>query len=115
MLQLFSRYTALFDSWQILRYEQEGESYLLHIKARLCDGSWLVLRDYLFQDGSRKYSYHWMNADETFRRRWDNAPHWPTVPTSPHHEHRPDCEIPGASVITNLEDLFAYLEKVIQC
>jgi hypothetical protein len=45
MLQLFSQYSAFFKSWRIVRYEQEGSSYLLHLSAVLTDGSRLELRD----------------------------------------------------------------------
>ena len=75
MLTLFEKFDSLFKSWRVIRYEQEGEAYMLHISAILQDDSKLVLRDYLFADGSRKYAYHWMEADGTLRCRWDNAPH----------------------------------------
>lgn len=79
MLQILDTYASLFKSWQVIRYEQEGEAYLLQLSALLQDDSRLELRDHLFADGSRKYAYQWMEADGTLRRRWDNAPHWPGV------------------------------------
>jgi len=30
MLELFDTYAALFKSWRVIRYEQEGEAYLLY-------------------------------------------------------------------------------------
>ena len=110
MLTLFDRYDWLFTSWHVVRYEQEEGAYMLHIDAHLIDGSLLKVRDYLFFNGERKYSYHWMNADKTLRRRWDNAPHWPDVATFPHHVHVADEKSPRVSVITNLEDLLVFLE-----
>jgi len=62
MLELFDTFASLFKSWRVVRYEQEGEMYMLHISARLQDGSKLELRDYLFADGSRKYAYQWMEV-----------------------------------------------------
>ncbi|MFO7540408.1 MAG: DUF6516 family protein [Chloroflexota bacterium] len=109
MLHLFDQYTALFQSWQVTRYEQEGEAYLLHVTALMQDDSRLAIRDYLFTDQSRKYAYQWMEPDGTLRRRWDNAPHWPDVPTSPNHVHLPGKDEPEASTITNLEELFLFL------
>jgi len=111
MLQLFDTYASLFKSWRVIRYEQEGEAYMLQLSATLQDDSCLELRDYLFADGSRKYAYHWMEADGTLRRRWDNAPHWPDVITAPHHLHLPGQETPEPSTITNLEDLLAFIES----
>lgn len=85
MLSLFEQNEDLFASWFVLRYEIEGDSYLLQIGAILLDGSRLELRDYLFADGSRKYAYQWMEPDGSLRQRWDNAPHWLEIATKPHH------------------------------
>ena len=109
MLHLFDENRDLFATWAVIRYEREGEAYLLQLTAVLSDGSRLQIRDYIFADGSRKYAYQWMEPDGTLRRRWDNAPHWPTVSTKPHHMHLPNEAAPAASTITNLEDLIAYL------
>ncbi len=111
MLQLFDTYASLFKSWRVVRYEQEGTAYILQLSAVLLDDSRLELRDYLFADGSRKYAYQWMEADGALRRRWDNAPHWPSVVTVPHHVHLPDQEMPKPSTITNLEDLLRFVQS----
>jgi hypothetical protein len=111
MLHLFDQYASLFQSWQVTRYEQEGESYLLHVTALMQDGSRLAIRDYLFADQSRKYAYQWMEPDGILRRRWDNAPHWPDTPTFPNHVHLPDQDKPDSSTITNLEELFTFLNE----
>lgn len=111
MLQLLDRYSHIIKSWHLLRYEQEGDSYMLHIVIYLRDASRLDIRDYVFADGQRKYAYHWMNADGTLRCRWDNAPHWSAIPTSPHHKHLSEGFEPEPSFTTNLEDLFAYIAE----
>jgi hypothetical protein len=110
MLHLFDQYASLFRSWRIARYEQEGDAYLLHMSGVLVDDSRLELRDYLFADGSRKYVYQWMESDGTLRRRWDNAPHWPGVPTVPHHVHLSGRTMPESSTVTNLEDLLRFIQ-----
>ena len=111
MLELFDTYAALFKSWHVIRYEQEGEAYLLQLSALLQDGSRLELRDYLFADGSRRYAYQRMEAGGALRRRWDNAPHWPDAATAPHHVHLPGQEMPGPSTVTNLEDLLRFIQS----
>lgn len=111
MLYLFETHASLFKSWQVVRYEQEGDAYMLQLSAILQDGSRLEVRDYLFADGNRTYAYQWMKPDNTLRQRWDNAPHWPSVSTTPHHTHLPDQEVPDPSHITNLEDLISFLQK----
>ena len=52
MLHLFEANSGLFSSWQVVRYEQEGDAYMLQLKAVLQDDSRLEMRDYLFADGS---------------------------------------------------------------
>lgn len=110
MLQLFSQYEALFKTWQVKLYEQEGDSYMLHLSAVLIDDSRLEIRDYLFVDGRRKYAYQWLESDNQLRRRWDNAPHWPDIATHPHHVHLPSQIEPNASLITNIEDLLIFIQ-----
>jgi hypothetical protein len=34
-----------------------------------------------------KYRHHWQDRDGLLIKRWDNAPHHPTVETFPHHLH----------------------------
>ncbi len=114
MLALFDQYAWLFKSWRIVRYEQEGDTYLLQITAILIDDARLALKDYYFRDGQRKYAYQWMSPDREMRRRWDNAPHWPDLDTAPHHVHIAGQEFPEPSTITNLEDLFSFLAEYYQ-
>ncbi len=111
MLYLLEKNQDMFASWYVMRYEREGDSYLLQIAAVLHDGSRLEMRDYLFVDGSRKYAYQWMEKDGKLRQRWDNAPHWTEIATKPHHTHYPNQETPESSTVTNIEDLLIYLRK----
>ena len=111
MLQLFDAYAPLFKSWRVVCYEQEGDSYLLQVSALLQDDSRLEVRDHLFADGSRSYAYQWMEDDGALRRRWDNAPHWPEIATTPHHVHLPDQVKPEPSLVTNLEDLLSFIQN----
>jgi len=46
MLQLFDSYTSKFITWRVVRYEQEGDTHMLQVIARLQDNSRLDLRDY---------------------------------------------------------------------
>jgi len=87
---------------------------MLHISAILQDGSHLELRDYLFADGSRKYTYHWMENDGQLRRRWDDAPHWPGIAAAPHHVHAPGQKEPLPSTIANLEDLLEFIQDWLE-
>jgi hypothetical protein len=111
MLSVFDAYGSLFKSWRVTWYEQEGDAYALHISGPLQDESRLEIRDYVFPGGSRRYAYQWMDAAGAFRRRWDNAPYWPTLATAPHHVHVADQAMPEASTVTNIEDLLRWLQE----
>ena len=109
MLQLLDKYAHLFKSWNVASFEQEGEAYVLQVSASLVDASRLDLRDYVFADGTGKYSYQWKEPDGTLRRRWDNAPYWPCAATAPDHAHLGGHSVPESSTITNLEDLLLFV------
>ncbi len=114
MLHILDAHAALFRSWQVIRYEQEGEAYLLQLTAIMRDDSYLELRDYVFADGRRKYAYHWMETGGELRRRWDNAPHWPKISTAPHHVHIAGKDEPEPSTVTNLEDLLRFIKDWLE-
>ncbi|MEK7415247.1 MAG: DUF6516 family protein [Planctomycetota bacterium] len=65
-----------------------------HLRARLTlsDDSLLEFSEYVqvSPDGQVNvvtYSYHWTEAEGNLIRRWDNTPHFPTLPDFPHHVH----------------------------
>lgn len=45
-----------------------------------------------------------MEPVNRLRRGWDNAPHWPSISTAPHHSRAPDQEMAQPSTVTNLEE-----------
>jgi hypothetical protein len=63
------------------------------IKARLryWDGSMLQLSEILVEEGVRLrklvYAYHYQTHDGSLIFRYDNAQHYPHLPTYPHHKH----------------------------
>jgi predicted AAA+ superfamily ATPase len=48
---------------------------------------YIFIRDYLFLDGERKYSYHWQNELKECLVRCDNAQHHQEISTYPFHKH----------------------------
>ena len=56
-----------------------------------------------------RYSFHWMDADNHLRARWDNAEHYPMLPNFPHHRHDGDEKnvLPGEPM-----DLFKVLDII---
>jgi len=45
------------------------------------------IKEYVFENKERKYSYHWTDASGNLICRWGNANHWQGISTSPHHKH----------------------------
>lgn len=77
--------------WAAAREEAQGDAGLFRYKLILRDGGQIEMfeRFRVMKEGVRvtKYSFHWQDAGGELRRRWDNAPHHPEVPTHPHHVH----------------------------
>lgn len=94
---------TFIDSYEILEYFNEETTKLIKIKANLNDGSTLYVREFIRFDNS-KYSYHWQNSNREMILRWDNAPHFPSIPTFPHHLHR------GNEVISSYR---VFIEEVL--
>jgi hypothetical protein len=67
------------------------------------DGSRLFAREYS-TDIKRVYSFHWQDADDSLRVRWDNAPHFPLLNTFPHHRHNADGTV-SESLSVSFEDV----------
>jgi len=75
----------------VMREEVEGDSGLIRMRLTLSDGSILETFE-RFEIVDRnvqvtKYRFHWQDATGGLRKRWDNAPHHPELPTYPHHIH----------------------------
>ena len=93
-----------------------------HLRARLTliDGSRLEFSEYvqLFPDDRIDvvtYSYHWADENDNLIRRWDNTPHYPDLPNSPHHVHSglADLVSPGQpmSIFAVLDEIAAHLKS----
>jgi hypothetical protein len=53
-----------------------------------------------------KYRHHWQRDDGLLIKRWDNAPHYPTIDTFPHHLHcGAEDHVVSYPAITGLEAL----------
>ncbi len=79
------------------------------------DDSQLHFREFVStQTGVNRftYVYHYQSANGDLRFRYDNTPHFPALPSFPHHKHLSDgssvvaCAAPTlAKVLTEIEEL----------
>lgn len=81
------------------------------------DGSQLHLREFInVEHGVERYmyAYHYQRPDGTLVFRYDNTPHFPTLPTFPHHKH----EISDANVMAaaspDLQTILAEIQSLIE-
>jgi len=59
-----------------------------------------------------RYAYHYQSADKVLIFRYDNSPHFPDLPSAPHHKHTASSVISAtspdlASVLKEIESLIA--------
>ena len=110
--KLIEKYSDIITDFSISNFRRYSSAFSLVAKLEFIDGSSLHLRDYLFIDGKRKYSYHWQSDNGDLISRWDNSPHHQNVSTFPHHRHIPG-EI-SKSQSRNLADVLEIIHKNIK-
>ena len=113
ILDIFDSYSEIITKYEIVKFKIVGVSYQLICRIDFLDESQLYVRDYLFLDGSKKYSFHWQDINSNCIVRWDNAPHYQDVATFPHHKHigKEECveESQPMKIETVLEHIRSHL------
>jgi Family of unknown function (DUF6516) len=66
-----------------------GAVSVFDVEIFFVDASRLIIRDYTFLSGSRKYSFQYQDVANTLRFRYDNEPHWKSLSNFPFHKHSP--------------------------
>lgn len=100
-------------------YADERKGYL-RIRASLANGDFVEFAEYfVVEEGlltTEDYRFQWMNGDKTeLKYRWDNTPHFPDLPDSPHHLHvgddvKPHWAMNFAKVLEEIETLLSSLD-----
>ena len=102
--EILKLYNDIIISYEINKFHQVEKSYALVVDFKLSGNYQLFAKDYLFTDGTRKYSYHFQDDKGNMIFRYDNAPHWIDLENFPFHKHEPTEVI--ASKPMNLERVF---------
>ena len=87
LISLFKRHQHLISAWTITEFEKVGPNLRLQAQVTLGGGSVLFIRQVVLAETMFKYAYHWQSEEGDLICRWDNAPHWPDIPSYPHHKH----------------------------
>ena len=97
-------------------HEDRGEVWFLRVDVYFIDNSRLHFRElWVGQEHSVKktYTYHYQREDETIVFRYDNAPHFPHLPTAPHHKHVGENDVVAANA-PDLESVLKEIEALIK-
>ena len=113
-LDVLDEYKDIIASYDVLQFRMVGASYQFVAKVCLNNQTELHVKDYLFLDGTRKYSYHWQDAQGNCIARWDNAPHHQGVTNFPFHQHLGEDETIAESPPMKLNTVLDNLRKVIK-
>ena len=109
MLKLLARYERFIKDFHVFLNEREGEIHRFKAQLTFIDDSVLFIKEYVFQNLQRKYSYHWADASKNLICRWDNAKHWPNISTYPHHKHTANDV--SESTETSVADVLDVIKK----
>jgi len=101
----------IITKFSVSKYKKDDFGILIVAKVEFIDGSFLHIKDYLFFDGKRKYSYNWQDKNGNLISRWDNSPHHKDITTFPHHRHLKDKVIPSKD--HNIMDIFKVIKTFI--
>ena len=81
------------------------------------DSSQLHLREFVnVERGIERYmyAYHYQRPDDTLVFRYDNTPHFPTLPTFPHHKHVGTAADVTAASLPDLEAILTEIQSLIE-
>jgi hypothetical protein len=111
IIDIIGKYSEIIAEYDIIKFRVAGSSYELIGKIRLINHTQLFFKDYLFSDGSRKYSFHWQDVHSNCIVRWDNAPHHQNVSSFPYHKHIGKQEDIVESHPMKLESVLEYIRE----
>jgi hypothetical protein len=87
---VFSRRGLTIDVFEVLRFPARRAA-TIEARVRYWDDSLHRFYEELVEEGFRlrklEYVYHYQQPDATLVFRYDNAPHYPSISTFPHHKH----------------------------
>jgi hypothetical protein len=108
--------TSPFVAEPHIQFDDRGEVWFIRADIYFIDASLLHFRELFVGKGRRikqAYTYHYQRADGTLVFRYDNSPHFPDLPTAPHHKHLPGDKV-VASQPPTLAGILREIEEILQ-
>ncbi len=87
LARLVEKYGEIIQSWSVTLFDKDGPNVRFRAQVTFTDSSVLYIKQIVIGESTFKYSYHWQDQKGSMICRWDNAEHWPKIPTYPHHRH----------------------------
>ena len=113
MIESILDFEHIIEEIHIEKLIEDNDTHAFKARLILKNQSILIIKDYRFIDGSRKYSFHWMYEIGKLIIRWDNEPHWKNIDTFPHHKHIDKNENVYASFEITLPLILKQIETII--
>ncbi len=110
--KIIKNFRDIIKNFEIHYYKKFGNARSLVAEIEFIDESKLYIRDYIFSDGKRKYSFHWQDKKGKLLIRWDNSPHHLKIRTFPDHKHMGD-EISDSYEI-HIEDIMEAIKQKLK-
>ena len=103
-------------SYQVIRRLIGPTDGKIRLRIELTAGGLIEIFEYVVAEQNKslhvkKYSIHWQGADGVFRKRWDDAPHFPDLENAPHHIHLVDGVVVAASGPPELAAILLEIEQ----
>jgi hypothetical protein len=114
MIETLKKYDNIIKDLSVELFEEENYSYRLNASIKFINLSVLIIKDYVFNDNERKYSYHWMDSNDKMIFRWDNSEHWKNIETYPHHRHNGKTGSIECSYSFSLDEVMQEIKSIIQ-
>jgi len=103
-------------SYQIRRREVGPTDGKIRIEVLFHDNSSAEFFEYVIAEGTdvlpRKYSFHWQDSAGNLKRRWDNAPHYPSF-SLPDHVHAEDGSVQQMNERISLLNILQQIEEAL--
>ncbi len=107
--------SPIIAAYTIIRKNIAFSDGKLRIRLTLRNDDFIELFAYIIENPGDitmgKYSIHWQKQDGTPVKRWDNAPHHPSLPNAPHHIHLSNGSVISNPVMPEILDLLKEIEQ----
>lgn len=100
----------------VVNADDRDEVWFVRADVHFIDNSLLHFRELFVKQEKpfkKAYAYHYQRADGTIVFRYDNAPHFPNLPTAPNHKHVGETDVIAADA-PDLQSVLKEIEAIIE-